>query len=107
MPTFDGGDDLVGIGGPNERCGVVVGFGDEAVDGGLEIDDRVEHSSFESAFAELGEEGFDGIEPGARGRREVKDEPKVALEPGHDLGMLVSAVVIEDHSHKSYLPQKS
>ena len=23
MPTFDGGDDLVGIGGPNERCGVV------------------------------------------------------------------------------------
>ena len=27
----------------------------------------------------------------------MKDEPRVALKPGHDLGMLVSAVVIEDH----------
>ncbi len=37
--SFDGGDDPIGIGGPGERFGVFVGFGDEVIDGGLEIDE--------------------------------------------------------------------
>ena len=37
VPTFDGGDDFIGIGGPHERLGVIVGFLEEAVDGGLQI----------------------------------------------------------------------
>ena len=33
------GDDAVWIGGPDEGFGVMVGFGDETVDGGLEVDE--------------------------------------------------------------------
>ena len=40
VPSPDGGDDSVGIGSPGEGPGHLVGFLDEAIDGGLEIDDR-------------------------------------------------------------------
>jgi hypothetical protein len=39
-PTSDGSDDFIGIGGPHEGLGVIVGFLEKAVDGGLQIDDR-------------------------------------------------------------------
>ena len=37
MPA-DGGDDLIGIGGPYEGFGVIVGLPEETVDGGLKVD---------------------------------------------------------------------
>ena len=40
MPAPPGSDDFVGIGGPGEGLWVIVGFGEKAVDGRLEIDDR-------------------------------------------------------------------
>lgn len=40
---------------------------DEAVDGGVELDDGVEHAAPEAPLGELGEEAFDGIQPGAAG----------------------------------------
>jgi hypothetical protein len=43
VPASDGGDDFVGIGGPHEGLGVVIGFLKETVDGGLEINDRSEN----------------------------------------------------------------
>ena len=81
MPAFDGGDDFVWIGGPLEGLGVEVGFGDEAVDSGLEVNDRVEGAA---------------LEPGRRGRREVEVEPLMAVEPGADFWVLVGGVVVED-----------
>jgi hypothetical protein len=39
VPTFDGGDDFVGIGGPGEWFGSLVMLGNVAVDGGLQVDD--------------------------------------------------------------------
>ena len=44
VPTFYGGDDFVWIGSPGEGFGVFVGFCDEAVDGGLEVDEGVEEA---------------------------------------------------------------
>jgi len=46
VPASDGLDDLVGISGPCEgfRLGVV--FDDEAIDGGLQVDDRYEDAAF-------------------------------------------------------------
>ena len=38
MPTIGGGDDFVWIGGPDEGLWLLVVVGDEAIDGGLEID---------------------------------------------------------------------
>ncbi len=37
MPPFGGGEDFVGVGFPFEGGGVLVVFGDESVDGGLEV----------------------------------------------------------------------
>ena len=40
LPALDGGDDAVRVGGPDERLRVAVGFGDEAMNGSLQLDDR-------------------------------------------------------------------
>ncbi len=55
-------------------------LGEELVDGGLEIDDRMEYAPFQTLFCELGEEAHNGVEPGSRGRHEVKVEPGMALQ---------------------------
>jgi hypothetical protein len=39
MPTIGVGDDYVWIGGPDEGLWLLVVVGDEAIDGGLKIDD--------------------------------------------------------------------
>ncbi len=61
----DGGDDAVWVCGPDERFGIGVLFGYEAVDGGLEVDERMECAALEAAVGELGEEALDGVEPRA------------------------------------------
>lgn len=96
MPTVDGGDDLIGIGGPNERLRFFVVLVDEAVDRCLKIDDRMEHPTFEAPLCELGEETLDSIEPGCRCRREVEGPAGMTGEPLADLFMLVGAVIVED-----------
>ena len=96
MPSFDGGDDFVGIGRPCEGLRVCVGLSHEAVDGGLEIDDGVEDTALQSTPAELGEEPLDGVEPGARGWCEVEDETRMAVEPDANARMLVGGIVVEN-----------
>ena len=48
MPALDGGDDFVGICFPNEWAWFLIMLLDEAVDGGLQVDDGVEHAVFEA-----------------------------------------------------------
>src|SRR5260221_973376 len=74
----------------------MVGLGDEAVDGGLEVDDRAKDAALEAAPGEFGEEALDGIEPRAGGRGEVEDEARMARQPGLDLRMLMGGVVVDD-----------
>ena len=81
MPASDGGDDFVGIGGPHEGFGIIVGLSQEAVDGGLEIDDRAEHAAFETPLGQLGEEALDGIEPGSRGWGVMEHKAWMPREP--------------------------
>ena len=76
--------------------GACVVLGEEAVDGGLEVDDGAEDAAFQSALGQHGEEALDGVEPGARGRREVEDPARMAREPLPHFGMLVGGVVVED-----------
>ena len=63
MPAPDGGDDVVWICFPDERAWFLVMLVDEAVDGGLQVDDGVEDAVFQAPSGELGEEAFDGVEP--------------------------------------------
>jgi len=51
----DGGEDSVGGFDPDERFGLVVGLSDEAVDGGLQCDDRGEDTALEPLPGKLGE----------------------------------------------------
>ena len=97
MPTFNCSDDFVGIGGPCEGLWHLVGVPNEAVDGGLKIDNRTENAALEASPAELGEQAFDGVEPRARCRREVEGPASMAREPGADLRMLMDGVVVEDN----------
>ena len=69
---------------------------DVAVDGGLKVDDRVEHTAFEAAARERREEALDGVDPGAGLWREVEDPARMASEPSLNLGVLVGGVVVDD-----------
>ena len=99
MPASDGGDDFVWIGGPFEGLGHSVVLAQEAIESGLKVCDRAEDPALQAPLREFGEETLDGVEPGARSRREVKGEAFVAREPLSHLRMLVGGVIVEDHVH--------
>src|SRR5262245_8165278 len=86
----------MGIGGPGEGFRVLIGFGEVAVDSGLEIDDALEDAAFEPLPGQLGEKTLDGIEPGGRGRGEMEVEPGMPFEPGPHLRMLMRRIVVDD-----------
>src|SRR3979411_2131472 len=77
----------------------VMGFDDEAIDGGLQVDDRDEDTALQSPLGEFCEEAFDGVEPRTRRWREMECEALVSIEPSTHMGMLVGGVVVEDHMH--------
>ena len=59
MPTPVGSDDLVWVGLPDERPRVLIMLFDEAIDGGLEIEDGVGRAVLHASPGELGEEALD------------------------------------------------
>jgi hypothetical protein len=63
VTTPDGSDNLVGIGLPDERPGILIVLFDEAIDGGLETDDGVEYAIFQASSGELGKQALDDVEP--------------------------------------------
>jgi hypothetical protein len=65
VPALDGCDDFVGIGGPNEWSGIVVGLGNKTIDGGLEIDEGSKHAALQSALAQLSKEPSTALSPEA------------------------------------------
>jgi hypothetical protein len=69
VPAFDGGDDLVGIGGPGEGLGLLVVLSKEAVDGGLEVDERMKNPALERRFDSLAK------------------KPSTALSHEHEVGV--------------------
>ena len=95
MPTIGGGDDFVWIGGPDEGLWLLVVVGDEAIDGGLEVDDAFEDAALEAPLGEDGEETLDGVEPTGRGGREMEAPARMTPQPFDHLGVLVSGVVVE------------
>ena len=96
FPAFDSGEDALWIGGPDEGFGIGVCLGDEVVDGNLQVHDGSEHASLEATARELGEEAFDRIEPGCRGRGEVERPAGMPCQPLAYLRMLVGRIVIDD-----------
>jgi len=97
MPLVGGVDASVWFGAPDEKVGPMVVLLDEVVDGGLQGDHGMEGAALELSAAQLGEEAFDGVEPGGGGRREMEGPTRVAREPSPNLRMLVHGIVVEDH----------
>jgi hypothetical protein len=52
--------------------GLSVVLGNVAVDRRLEVDDEMKDTALEATLRQFGEEALDGVEPRARGRREVE-----------------------------------
>ena len=96
VPSFDSSDDFIRVGGPEKRFGIFVGFDDEAIDGGLEINEGVEDATVKPPPGKFGEESFDGVEPRTGCRGEVENKPLVAIEPSPDLWMFMGGVVVEN-----------
>jgi hypothetical protein len=95
MPAPDGGDDFVGIGDPLEGFGLSVVVVEEAVNGGLKVDDGAEDAALDPALAQCGEEALDGVEPRGRGGREVESPARMTRQPFSHLRMLVGGIVVE------------
>jgi hypothetical protein len=91
------GADGVGVSGPDEGLGVVVVIDEVAIDRGLQVDEGLEHAPLQAAAPELGEEAFDGTEPGGRDWGKLEGPVRMAGEPGPDFGMFVAAVVVKDN----------
>jgi hypothetical protein len=81
VPASDSLDNFSGIGGPCEGLRFCVVFDDEAIDGGLQVDDRYEDATFQSPLGELREEALDGLEPGCRGWSEVEGPAWMPCQP--------------------------
>jgi hypothetical protein len=71
-------------------------LGEVALDGGLQVDDRMEATAADALASERREEGLDRVEPGARGGREVEGPARVTLQPRPNRGVLVGGVVVDD-----------
>ena len=58
-----GQDGLGGL-GANEGFGAGIVLGEISIDGGLQVDDRAEHTTADALSRHLGEEVLDRVEPG-------------------------------------------
>ena len=75
----------------------MVVFGEVAVDRGLQIDERMKDAALQPPAGQPGKKTFDRVEPRRRGWGEVKCPTRVPSKPSPDFGVLVAAVIVEDH----------
>ena len=54
LPTIDSGDDAVGVGGPAEWFWIVVGLGEEPVDGNVQVVHRTKHTTLQPPAGSAG-----------------------------------------------------
>ena len=63
-PSVSGCDDVVWVGAPHKwLCLGIVVFGDEAVDGGLQVDDGVKHAVLQPSPRQFREKALHRVEP--------------------------------------------
>ena len=63
MPTIDGSDDLIRVSFPDEWLWLLIVLFDEAVDGGLEVDDGMKDAVLQASSCQFCEEAFDCVQP--------------------------------------------
>ena len=81
--------------GPDEGFGTGIVLGKIGVDGGLQVSDRAEDAAPDALAGDFGEEILDRVEPGSRGRGEVKSPARMARQPSQHFGVFMGGVVVE------------
>ena len=64
-----------------EWLGIGFGIDDEAMDGELQVNDRLEDAAFKALALELREDAFHGVKPGRGGRRKVERLTRMTRQP--------------------------
>src|SRR3990172_9031876 len=89
--------EIAGIRSPDERFGGIVVGCDELLDGGDQLRHTAEGSTTNAFVSQFAEPALDQVEPRRGGGCEVEMEARMLGEPALHLGMVVGAVVVEDH----------
>jgi hypothetical protein len=79
-------EDFGGWGGPDERLGIGIVMLQIGLDNGLEVSDACEDAAADAVAGDLGEEPFDHVEPGGRGRGEMQMETYGVIYSGFEQG---------------------
>jgi len=66
-PSFDGGDDFIGLLGSFGRGAVRVGLGEDSFDGGLKFDEKLENTTLELLPVSLAKKPSTALSQGAEG----------------------------------------
>ena len=82
---------------PDERFGVLVVDPDEIFDCRDEFRDAAENPATNAFARDLCEPSLHQVQPGRTGRRKMKVETGMLSQPRFDLGVVVRAVVVQDH----------
>ena len=88
-------EDVLGLGGPNERLGLAIPFSDEGVNGFDQVGNTGEAAASHRLAGEFGKPALDQIEPAGAGRNKVNLDPRALGEPALDARLFVGAVVVE------------
>ena len=82
---------------PDERLGILVVDPDEVFDRRDEFRDAAKDPTTNALPRDLSEPSLHQVQPGRTGRREMKVETGMPFQPRFDLGMVMRAVIIQDH----------
>ncbi len=86
----------MGLGGPDERLGILAMRGDVLLDSGDQFGHAAEDATRQAIAGKATGEALDDVEPGSGRRREMNVEARMLLQPRLDLRMLVCRVVVAD-----------
>src|SRR5208283_6103781 len=84
---------------PDEGLRIVVPGGDPGADRGYQLLGRAVAAAAQPALGQFCEPALDEVQPGAVGRREVKDEARMTKQPAVYRRGLVRGGVVDDHVH--------
>jgi hypothetical protein len=96
VPVLNGCEDAFWAGGPGEWLGIGFGIDDEAVDGELQVNDRLEDAALKALALELREDAFHGVKPGRGGRRKVERLTRMTRQPSAYLWVLGGGIIVDD-----------
>jgi hypothetical protein len=98
---------------PNEWLRIHVVYSEKLFNGKHQIRYATEHATPNTFAGDLPKPPFNKVKPRRRSRREVAMKTGMLFQPCLDLGMIVRAIVVQDHMDREalgsctvYLPQK-